>query len=75
MHRYRNLSGNSGVDAYETGGNSITVRFTDGSAYLYDCRSSGRTHVEEMMRLAAREKGLATYINQHVREKFARKIR
>ncbi len=34
MERYRNLGGDSGVVAYELGGNSITVEFRGGPSCL-----------------------------------------
>lgn len=72
--RYKDLSGNSGVRAYEIGGDFIRVWFVDGEGYEYDARKPGARHVREMKRLAAAGRGLATYINQHVRENFARKL-
>lgn len=74
MKRYGNLNGNSGVIAYELAEDAITVAFTDGGLYLYDHRRPGRKHVEQMKVLAQAGRGLATYINQHVREKYARKL-
>jgi hypothetical protein len=73
MEPYRNLSGNSGVEAFEIHDESIVVRFTGGLTYLYDCVRPGRLHVEQMKRLAREGRGLSTYISQHVREAFARK--
>ena len=51
MKRYRNLSGSSGVVAYDTSGDGSTVKFRDGDVYLYDylCkskRSSGAATVQ-----------------------------
>jgi hypothetical protein len=75
MQRYRNLSGHSGVLAYEIGEGSITVKFTgDGSpCYLYNEEHPGPAAVQEMQRLARAGKGLTTYISQHVREDYARR--
>ena len=75
MTPYRNLGGNSGVTAYSIGETSITIRFkTGGFCYVYDYGRPGAAHVEQMKLLAERGKGLATYISQHVREKYARKL-
>ncbi len=75
MQPYRNAGGDSPVVAYETGPGSIAVEFGDGGVYLYDTGSSGRAAIAEMQRLAASGRGLATYINQHVRQRYARKLR
>lgn len=71
MKRYRNLSGNSGVVAYQLGPDSIDVKFQDGRIYLYTYASAGSVHVETMKRLAADGRGLCTYISRNVREAYA----
>ena len=38
--------------------------------YFYSGESTGVEHIAEMNRLAELGKGLATYINQHVRENY-----
>jgi hypothetical protein len=75
MQRYRNLSGNSGVAAYETGADFIRIQFADGGIYRYDNASTGPRNIEELKRLAARGQGLATFINVHVRDAYALKER
>jgi hypothetical protein len=74
MQRYANLHGHSGVVAYELGEGSITVRFAgdDGPCYLYNAERPGPEAVAHMQRLAKAGRGLMTYINQHVRENYAR---
>jgi len=74
MRPYRNLSGNSGVSAYETGADFIKLRFAGGDTYLYDYRRPGRRDVERMKRLAAAGTGLSTYVAQRVRERYAAKL-
>ncbi|MCC8394019.1 hypothetical protein LJ656_15590 [Paraburkholderia sp. MMS20-SJTR3] len=75
MERYRNLSGESGIDAYEIGADFIKVRFRTDVVYWYTETSAGAEHVEELKRLARRGRGLSTYISQHadVRDGYARK--
>jgi hypothetical protein len=75
MQRYGNLSGDSGVDAYEIGNDFIKVRFRLGIVYWYTEGSVGATHVAVLKRLARRGRGLATYISQHpeVRDGYAKK--
>jgi hypothetical protein len=65
MERYRNLSGNSGVDAYELGGDFIMIRFRPGVVYWYTAASVGARHLAVLKRLAQRGQGLGTYISQH----------
>ncbi|HYG53199.1 MAG TPA: hypothetical protein VD905_20005 [Flavobacteriales bacterium] len=70
MKKYKNTSCNSGILAYETGRDFILVQFTDGEKYRYSYKIPGKKHVDEMKKLAAAGKGLATYINKYVRERF-----
>ena len=75
MQSYRNLGGDSGVSGYETSEDSITVRFSDGSVYLYTYHSAGMSNIEYMKQLASAGQGLNSFINRHVRKRYARKIR
>jgi len=70
MKPYKNSSGNSGVRSYETGKTCIRVKFTEGPVYTYSYKSAGRKHIEHMKLLAAKGKGLASYISQYVKDKF-----
>jgi len=74
MILYRNLGGNSGVSAYESGVDYITVRFNDGGIYLYTHASTGVFDIEQMKSLAKRGQGLNSYIGRIVRKRYARKI-
>ena len=74
MKRYKNLSKDSGAIAYEIGKESIKVQFRDGSIYNYTYGSTGKEHIEQMKKLAELGRGLTTYINVYVREKYALKI-
>jgi hypothetical protein len=65
MQRYRNLSGDSGVDAYEIGDDFVKVRFKPGVVYWYTEEGIGPRHVAMLKRLALRGRGLGTYISQH----------
>jgi hypothetical protein len=68
------LSGTSGVIAYELGDDSITLKFVDGSTYLYNQHKPGSQHVKSMRALAVAGRGLATYINVHVRGEYAARL-
>ena len=74
MSRYKNLSGHSGVVAYETTTNSITLTFTDGGRYLYTSVSVGRAALDRMIALAKAGRGLSTFVSQNVRENYERKL-
>lgn len=75
MPRYKNLRGNSRISAFETGDNFIKVQFTDGAVYLYDTDSAGTQNIEEMKRLANKGSGLNSFIDAHVRKKYAARLR
>ena len=74
MLPYRNLSGESGVIAYEPRSSGIVLQFADRSRYLYTYASTGRDHVAEMKRLAKKGRGLTTYVNQHVGRAYAMRL-
>ena len=74
MQRYKNISGNSGVIAYQIGRDSITIEFEDGAIYRYTYNSAGRSNIEQMKALAAAGKGLSTFVVRHVRKAYAAKL-
>ena len=72
MQRYRNLDGHSGIAEYELAPGRIFIRFVSGpEIYEYDQECPGAQHVRRMKEHAMEGRGLATYINQHVRAKYA----
>lgn len=74
MKTYKNLSGESGVAAYEIGKTYIKIKFAGESGiYTYDYKRPGKTEVEQMKALAVKGQGLSTYISQHVRTNYASK--
>jgi hypothetical protein len=73
VQRYANLSGNSGVVAYQADADSITVKFADGRSYLYTNESAGADSVEYMKRLAARGQGLSAFISTVVKNGYAKR--
>jgi hypothetical protein len=74
MQRYRNLDGSSGVAAYRIGDGFIEVRFVDGGTYRYDHTTPGASDVAAMQEHARAGRGLATYINQHVRDRYSARL-
>jgi len=75
MEPYKNLSGNSGVAAYEIGADFIGVRFRNGPWYLYTYASAGRNNIEKMKVLAEAGQGLSTFISTTVWKAYASKLR
>jgi hypothetical protein len=76
MEQYKkNNSGTSGVEFYEIENKDIIVQFIDGSIYKYTYSSAGEESVEKMKELAIAGKGLTTYINQHVKDKYEAKLK
>ena len=71
---YSNLGGHSGVRYFAAGLSFIRIWFKDGDGYEYDYNEPGAEHVETMKLLAEQGRGLATYINRHVRANYARKL-
>lgn len=74
MQRYKNLSGESGVVAFDIGDRSITVKFTGGDRYLYTEDSAGVSNIAEMQRLARLGRGLCSFISRVIRNRYARKL-
>lgn len=75
MKKYHGHNRDSGIDAYEIGDDSIILRFKNGTEYLYTYLKPGKAHVDEMKKRAASGDGLNTYLNQHVREKFEKRLK
>ena len=73
MENYMNLSGKSGVIAYEIGGDFIKVKFRGGSIYTYTYKISGCIQVDTMKHLAESGEGLSTFISREVKKNYAAK--
>ena len=75
MKKYLDINGDSGVEAYDTGEDYISVLFKAGSArqYLYTNTVTGTHHVENMKKLAVNGNGLNSYINRNVKKNYANK--
>ena len=71
FHRYRDVSGHSGVVAYALLPDAIAVEFAQGGVYVYSHDCPGRLHVSRMKVLAAKGEGLSSYISRHIRNRFA----
>jgi hypothetical protein len=75
MERYKNRGGESGVVAYDIDAGQIVVEFRDGKRYLYTEDSAGAANIAQMQALARAGHGLASFINQHVRDRYARRVK
>lgn len=75
MQSYNSDGHDAGVTAFEIGKDSISIKFRDGSVYLYTNKSAGKAAVTKMINLAKKGEGLTTYINQHVREHYQTKLK
>lgn len=73
--RYKNLSGASKVARYEIAKDSVTVRFADSSVYIYTNQSADPVNISKMKTLAVAGKGLGTFIDANLKDRFMRKIR
>ena len=62
MEAYRDWDRDSGVEAFEIGGDSITIRFRKGGTYLYTYASAGASAIERMKVFARAGDGLNSYI-------------
>ena len=75
MRRYRNSHGNSGVTGFQPGPDYIDIEFRDGRQYRYTYSVPGQREVDTMKQLAESGENLATFINRHVRDRFAIRLR
>lgn len=71
MTKYLNLGGNSNIESYEIGSDSITVRFKGTPRlYRYSYAKAGKMHVDNMIRLAKAGQGLNSYIMNYVKKLY-----
>jgi len=74
MQPYRNLSGDSGVVAFALADDAVVLQFAQGDLYEYTAASAGPAALARMRALALGGRGLSTYVSQHVRDGYARKL-
>ena len=75
MERYKNLSGDSGVVAYEIGSDFIRVQFSDGAVYLYNYTSAGLHNIDHMKQLARNGQGPPSSTQLSVRHMLAKSVK
>lgn len=72
---YKNAGGKSTVLSYELAKDGITIVFADHSCYRYTNQSASPEHIAKMKQLALAGKGLGTYVEANVKDRFIKKIR
>ncbi len=75
MEKYGDVSNRSGVTAYEALPDGIKVQFVHGPTYLYTNESAGAVSIEQMKDAARAGHGLATFISQYVRGRYAERLK
>lgn len=77
MQRYKNLTGQSNVNAFDLLDNGMIVQFNDHSQYTYQSSRVGMNNMTEMQRLAVCGQGLNSFINRTptVRNGYSQKSR
>ena len=73
--RYKNLSKDSKVLRYDIEKDGMTVIFSDHSTYRYTNQSADPANISKMKTLALAGKGLGTFIEKTVKDRFLRKVR
>lgn len=66
MKLYENRSRTSPVVAYEFGDDSITIKYIDGSVYLYTYASAGNANVEQLKKYALVGHGLNGFLTRFI---------
>ena len=70
MRKYKNISRDSGVTAFEIGNDYIKIKFRGPEIYTYNYIKPGKPRVEVMKTLALEGRGLSTFISQEVRDDY-----
>ena len=73
MIPYKDVDGDSNVEAYEIYPTAIAVKFNGpDKIYVYSYSSAGMSNVEQMKRLAQSGDGLNSYINTYCKYNYER---
>ena len=75
MEPYKNISGHSGIIAFQTGVDEIKIQFVDGSIYQYTSGVAGNKNIKKMKKLAVSGQGLATFISTTIRTNYTAKLK
>jgi len=75
MALYKDVTGTSGITAFESKNDSITIEYKNGSVYQYSDQTAGAANVGFMKSLAAAGHGLNSFINMHLTKAQAVRVR
>ena len=75
MQRYKNLSGHSKVARYLIVKDGMTIQFADSSVYRYTNQTADPANISKMKALAVAGKGLGTFIETNLKDRYSHKIR
>ncbi len=73
--RYQNLSGKSDVLRYQVEKDGVTIEFKNSTAYRYTNQTAGPENIGKMKTLAHAGKGLGTFIETNLKNRFLKKVR
>lgn len=73
MNRYANKDKNSPITHFAVESDRIIIWYKEiPKPYVYPQSKVGKTHLHQLIVRATSGRGLSTYINQHVKDKFIR---
>ncbi len=75
VYRYKNLGGKSTVARYQLEKDYVVIHFTDSSTYRYTVQTADPANIKKMKELAIAGKGLGTFIEKNLKDRWANKIR
>ena len=75
MAHYNDATGTSGITAFQSNNDSITIEYKNGSAYQYSDQVAGSTNVGHMKSLAVSGQGLNSFINKSLTKGQAVRVR
>ena len=74
MKKYKNLNGDSLVEAYDIDEDYVLVKFKDNVRYLYNVHHTGEENIKKLKKLAEEGKGLYHFITENLKKKHAKKF-
>ena len=75
FQRYGNAGGKSKVVRYHIAKDALTIEFADCSKYIYTNQSATPESIAQMKTMALAGKGLGTFIDANLKDRYERKIR
>lgn len=80
MQPYKNLNGDSGVEAYEIQDNALIVKFREANKngyryYKYSSFKPGTFHLQKMKGMAIIGRGLGEYISKEIKKNYEDRYR